>query len=205
MALMQNPRKRHWQAVKRLQEHGLADHLGSFYSQEDVSVPLALVIVRINRVLWTNVRCYNLFLALSSLLAGAENGEEEGLSYDDLWMLSNIIGPARPITTTQEAIDSAGFHVGQFENSTQGMRGYDMLGDGSKCLVCMSDYEEGEDMRALRCRHGFHQECIDKVRLCFLSLVVMACSFPRYKTRVLTIEWIWSVLTLCYYGGWGSV
>ncbi|CAO3563076.1 unnamed protein product [Mortierella alpina] len=101
---------------------------------------------------------------LSSLLAGAgTEGEEGGMSYDDLWMLSNLIGPARPITTTQEAIDSAGFHVGQFENASQGMRDYSMLGDGSRCLVCMSEYEEGEDMRALRCKHGFHQECIDKV------------------------------------------
>ncbi|KAF9171733.1 hypothetical protein BGX20_007036 [Mortierella sp. AD010] len=100
---------------------------------------------------------------LNSLLAGSGgDGEELGMSYDELWMLSNLIGPARPITTTQEAIDSAGFHVGQFENAAQGMRGYDVLGDGSKCLVCMSDYEEGEDMRALRCKHGFHQECIDK-------------------------------------------
>ncbi|KAF9428099.1 hypothetical protein BGZ76_002062 [Entomortierella beljakovae] len=100
---------------------------------------------------------------ISSLLAGAaENGEELGMSYDDLWMLSNLIGPARPVTTTQEAIDDAGFHVGQFDNASQGMRGFDILGDGSKCLVCMSEYEEGEDMRALPCKHGFHQECIDK-------------------------------------------
>ncbi|KAG0082906.1 hypothetical protein BGZ93_002136 [Podila epicladia] len=96
---------------------------------------------------------------LSSLMAGAVN---EGVSYEDLWMLSNLIGPARPITTTQEAINSAGFHVGQFEHEVQGMRGCSTLGDGSRCLVCMSEYEEGEDMRALKCRHGFHQECIDK-------------------------------------------
>ncbi|KAG0017801.1 hypothetical protein BGZ82_000662 [Podila clonocystis] len=96
---------------------------------------------------------------ISSLMAGAVN---EGVSYEDLWMLSNLIGPARPITTTQEAINSAGFHVGQFEHEVQGMRGCSTLGDGSRCLVCMSEYEEGEDMRALKCRHGFHQECIDK-------------------------------------------
>ncbi|KAF9946045.1 hypothetical protein BGZ72_000741, partial [Mortierella alpina] len=102
-------------------------------------------------------------LLFDSLLAGAgAEGEEGGMSYDDLWMLSNLIGPARPITTTQEAIDNAGFHVGQFENALQGMRDYNTLGDGSKCLVCMSEYEEGEDMRALKCKHGFHQECIDK-------------------------------------------
>lgn len=100
---------------------------------------------------------------LGSLLAGSGGeGEEGGMSYDDLWALSNLIGPARPTTTTQEAIDNAGFHVGQFDDASKGMRGFHTLGDGSKCLVCMSDYEEGEDMRALGCKHGFHQECIDK-------------------------------------------
>ncbi|KAF9017846.1 hypothetical protein BGZ52_004769 [Haplosporangium bisporale] len=98
---------------------------------------------------------------ISSLMA-AGAGNDGGVSYEDLWMLSNLIGPARPITTTQEAINSAGFHVGQFEHEVQGMRGCSTLGDGSRCLVCMSEYEEGEDMRALKCRHGFHQECIDK-------------------------------------------
>ncbi|KAF9193408.1 hypothetical protein BGZ50_007480 [Haplosporangium sp. Z 11] len=96
-----------------------------------------------------------------SLMAAGADGEG-GSNYDDLWMLSNLIGPARPITTTQEAIDSAGFSVGQFEHAVQGIRNVTTLGDGTKCLVCMSEYEEGEDMRALKCHHGFHQECIDK-------------------------------------------
>lgn len=101
------------------------------------------------------------------MAAGANDG---GVSYEDLWMLSNLIGPARPITTTQEAINNAGFHVGQFEHEVQGMRGCSTLGDGSRCLVCMSEYEEGEDMRALKCKHGFHQECIDKVCTIFCGL-----------------------------------
>ncbi|KAF9357328.1 hypothetical protein BGX34_009431 [Mortierella sp. NVP85] len=86
----------------------------------------------------------------------------EGANYEDLWRLANIIGPARPVTTTQEAIDNAGFPVGTFEQEVQGMRNITTLGDGTKCLVCMSDYEEGENLRALKCKHGFHQECIDK-------------------------------------------
>ncbi|KAF9956291.1 hypothetical protein BGZ70_009982 [Mortierella alpina] len=98
---------------------------------------------------------------ISNLLAAGAN-REGGASYDDLWMLSNLIGPARPITTTQEAIDGAGFPVGRFEHAAQGIRDVATLGDATKCLVCMSEYEEGEDMRALKCRHGFHQECIDK-------------------------------------------
>ena len=112
-------------------------------------------------------------LDFNSVMTGSPGGEG-GSTYDDLWMLANLIGPARPITTTQEAIDNAGFAVGQFEQALQGMRNFTTLGDGSKCLVCMSEYEEGEDMRALKCHHGFHQECIDKVYmrrfLCIVSL-----------------------------------
>ncbi|KAF9131013.1 hypothetical protein BGW39_002375 [Mortierella sp. 14UC] len=98
---------------------------------------------------------------LNSMMTAGADGEG-GSTYDDLWMLANLIGPARPITTTQEAIDNAGFAVGRFEQALQGMRNVPTLGDGTKCLVCMSEYEEGEDMRALKCHHGFHQECIDK-------------------------------------------
>ncbi|KAF9975628.1 hypothetical protein BGZ73_000642 [Actinomortierella ambigua] len=101
---------------------------------------------------------------LSSFLAGASLNldGEGGMNYDDLWEFANLMGPARPVTTTQEAINQAGFHVGQFERAIPGMRDYATLGDATKCLVCMCEYEEGEDLRALGCKHGFHQECIDK-------------------------------------------
>ncbi|KAG0262772.1 hypothetical protein DFQ27_002138 [Actinomortierella ambigua] len=101
---------------------------------------------------------------LGSVLAGSSLNldGEGGMNYDELWEFATMMGPARPITTTQEAINQAGFHVGRFEGAIPGMRDYDMLGDAAKCLVCMCEYEEGEDLRALDCKHGFHQECIDK-------------------------------------------
>ena len=37
--------------------------------------------------------------------------------------------------------------------------------DGDRCLVCLSDYEQGEECRTLSgCGHLFHKECIDQVR-----------------------------------------
>mmetsp|Transcript_3248 Transcript_3248/g.6057 ORF Transcript_3248/g.6057 Transcript_3248/m.6057 type:complete len:350 (-) Transcript_3248:147-1196(-) len=30
-----------------------------------------------------------------------------------------------------------------------------------RCVICMEDFEEGEQLRALPCRHGFHARCID--------------------------------------------
>lgn len=36
---------------------------------------------------------------------------------------------------------------------------------GERCLVCLCDYEVGEEIRRLaKCKHLFHRECIDQVR-----------------------------------------
>ena len=107
-----------------------------------------------------------------------------------------MIGPARPVTTTQEAIDNAGFQVGQFEESIQGMRNCTMLGDGSKCLVCMMDYEQGENMRALGCHHGFHLECIDKVKGLFICFnicttfinIVLIPFFKNFPPKLIVVN-----------------
>lgn len=34
--------------------------------------------------------------------------------------------------------------------------------DKLSCTVCMSDYEEGEDLKLLPCFHRFHDKCISQ-------------------------------------------
>lgn len=34
--------------------------------------------------------------------------------------------------------------------------------DGERCVVCMSDFDVGEDLRILPCAHEFHASCVDK-------------------------------------------
>ncbi|KAJ3038678.1 hypothetical protein HDV00_000427 [Rhizophlyctis rosea] len=31
-----------------------------------------------------------------------------------------------------------------------------------KCTICLTPYEDGEELRILKCRHGFHKECVDQ-------------------------------------------
>ncbi|KAJ3057567.1 hypothetical protein HK097_000033 [Rhizophlyctis rosea] len=31
-----------------------------------------------------------------------------------------------------------------------------------KCTICLTPYSDGEELRVLKCRHGFHKECVDQ-------------------------------------------
>jgi hypothetical protein len=81
-------------------------------------------------------------------------------TYEDMMLLSSLIGPARPATTTQSEID-ANLPIALYNEST--VTEYDLLGNAEKCQVCLCDYIANEEVRVLNCRHGFHRECIDKV------------------------------------------
>ncbi|KAK9370569.1 hypothetical protein V1509DRAFT_637547 [Lipomyces kononenkoae] len=73
-------------------------------------------------------------------------------TYEDMLLLSSFIGPAKPPVATQEDIDRSG---GIVEASEENL--------GERCLVCLSDFEEGEECRKLRqCGHLFHKNCIDE-------------------------------------------
>ncbi|KAK9236027.1 hypothetical protein V1525DRAFT_237984 [Lipomyces kononenkoae] len=73
-------------------------------------------------------------------------------TYEDMLLLSSFIGPAKPPVATQEDIDRSGGIVPASEENL-----------GERCLVCLSDFEEGEECRKLgQCGHLFHKNCIDE-------------------------------------------
>lgn len=85
------------------------------------------------------------FQALSSSVL------EDNPTYEDLLLLSSMLGPVRPSTTTQAAIDEA---IPVIDWTEQ-------LKDES-CLVCLDDFKLKQPVRVLKCHHVFHRECVDR-------------------------------------------
>lgn len=80
----------------------------------------------------------------------------ENPSSEDMLLLASILGEVKPPVASKEEIDAAGGITLVGEESK--------IDEGDRCLVCLSDYEKGEECRTLSgCGHIFHRECIDQV------------------------------------------
>ncbi|KAJ5938527.1 hypothetical protein N7466_001661 [Penicillium verhagenii] len=90
-------------------------------------------------------------------------------TYEDMILLSSLLGPAKPPVATQADINSAGglFRLVEYEGSlvAESVNGASAIHiqDGERCLICLSDYEVAEEVRELvKCKHVFHRDCIDQ-------------------------------------------
>lgn len=108
-------------------------------------------------------------LAIPSLVTGGP------LTAEDLQLVSELLGPAKPPTVTADEIARAGLPVFKTEELVE-LEGGGKVHSSSteRCMVsvigvdymltlqvCLSDYEPDEDLRLLKCRHAFHRECVD--------------------------------------------
>ncbi|KAK5467406.1 hypothetical protein LTS15_000378 [Exophiala xenobiotica] len=92
-------------------------------------------------------------------------------SYEDMQMLSTLLGPVKPPVATQEDVSSAG-GLFRLVDDASGFRGEAlseadgisiMVNQGERCLICLSDYASSEEVRRLdKCQHVYHRECIDE-------------------------------------------
>jgi len=92
-------------------------------------------------------------------------------SYEDMQMLSTLLGPVKPPVATQDDVATAG---GVFRLVLRGgdltavaVAGQEVpsliLEKGDRCLICLCDYEISEEIRQLnKCQHVYHRECIDE-------------------------------------------
>ncbi|KAL8866375.1 MAG: hypothetical protein Q9174_006340 [Haloplaca sp. 1 TL-2023] len=89
-------------------------------------------------------------------------------TYEDMLLLSSLLGPARPPVASREDVASAG-GVYQLRKNADSFIAAALQGDeiisviADRCLVCLCDYELNEEVRQLtKCKHLFHRECIDQ-------------------------------------------
>ncbi|OJJ32131.1 hypothetical protein ASPWEDRAFT_117441 [Aspergillus wentii DTO 134E9] len=90
-------------------------------------------------------------------------------TYEDMILLSSLLGPAKPPVATQEDVSTAGglFRLVEYAGSLVAESldgaGAIQIPDGDRCLICLSDYEPAEELRELdKCKHIFHRDCIDQ-------------------------------------------
>lgn len=116
-------------------------------------------------------------------------------TYEDMQMLSTLLGPAKPPVATQEDVDSAGglyrvllrggVLVAEAINDTDEHVISINLGD--RCLICLGEYAENEQVRQITsCRHVYHRECVDEVStLSFLASIIYRANIglvAHYRT-----------------------
>ncbi|KAJ5485223.1 hypothetical protein N7539_005211 [Penicillium diatomitis] len=90
-------------------------------------------------------------------------------TYEDMILLSSLLGPAKPPVASQNDVNSAGglFRLVEYSGSlvaesVDGAGSIHIL-EGERCLICLSDYEVAEEVRKLtQCKHMFHKDCIDQ-------------------------------------------
>ncbi|PLB37735.1 uncharacterized protein BDW47DRAFT_117739 [Aspergillus candidus] len=100
-------------------------------------------------------------------------------TYEDMILLSSLLGPAKPPVASQEDLTSAGglFHLVRQADSlvAAALDGTITvpIPDGDRCLICLSDYEVTEQVRQLtKCQHVFHRDCIDQMAPTRLTILI---------------------------------
>ena len=91
-------------------------------------------------------------------------------SYEDMVLLSALLGPAKPPIASESDVASApglfdiiAESAGLVAVAVQGNERV-VLTINEQCLVCLCEFEAQEVMRRLqKCGHMFHRECIDQV------------------------------------------
>ncbi|KAK4499514.1 hypothetical protein PRZ48_010029 [Zasmidium cellare] len=101
----------------------------------------------------------------------------ENPTYEDMMLLSALLGPAKAPVATDEDVQGAGglYNIETVEMPADSAKTAALVataieGDeqvtievGQRCLVCLCDFEAKEVGRKLvKCNHLFHKECIDQ-------------------------------------------
>ncbi|CAB4288953.1 unnamed protein product [Prunus armeniaca] len=101
-----------------------------------------------------------------------EEVDPDELSYEELIALGEVVGTeSRGLSAdTIASLPSVSYKTGSGQN-----------GSNESCVICRLDYEAGENLTILSCKHSYHSECINNwltinklvtvVAICFKSFV----------------------------------
>ncbi|KAK7689751.1 hypothetical protein QCA50_006390 [Cerrena zonata] len=84
-------------------------------------------------------------------------------SYEALWELAELLGQVKPPVATKEEIEKSGLEIIKApEMKRHEQDGKITSNCMDRCLVCLEDYEDEDDIRVMACKHAFHQVCVDR-------------------------------------------
>ncbi|TKA31323.1 hypothetical protein B0A50_02168 [Salinomyces thailandicus] len=100
----------------------------------------------------------------------------ENPTYEDMMLLSALLGPAKaPVATEEDVEQAGGVYTVELPPSSDAHKTAELVAiatesadrveieAGQRCLVCLCEYEAKEVARKLaKCNHLFHKECIDQ-------------------------------------------
>ncbi|KAE8706229.1 pentatricopeptide repeat-containing protein [Hibiscus syriacus] len=81
-----------------------------------------------------------------------EEVDPDELSYEELLALSEVVGTESK-GLSADSVASLPSVTYKAENSH--------TGSSDLCVVCLVEYEEGDSLTALSCKHSYHPECIN--------------------------------------------
>jgi hypothetical protein len=90
-------------------------------------------------------------------------------TYEDMLLLSSLLGPVKPPVASESDVEASGGILriesigGRMVAGSAGGEEVILLALDGRCLVCLCDFESGDEARKLqKCGHIFHRECIDQ-------------------------------------------
>jgi len=98
-------------------------------------------------------------------LISLANGWPANLDYETLLRLGDIMGDVVPQGLSQTQINRLPTHIYNAEKqkaTTASCASGGEREDHKQCHVCLTEYDEGEQLRILPCFHRFHSACIDE-------------------------------------------
>ncbi|XP_061989260.1 E3 ubiquitin ligase BIG BROTHER-related-like [Rosa rugosa] len=81
-----------------------------------------------------------------------EEVDPDELSYEELLALGEVVGTeSRGLSAdTIASLPSVSYKMGSDQN-----------GSNESCVICRLDYEDGENLTVLSCKHSYHSDCIN--------------------------------------------